>query len=67
MAQPRTITNCLVQANVSDELLYLPDVGAHLGVTAYDHAVTLTGEVISLPERRASRDADLRRNLTIAA
>jgi hypothetical protein len=42
MAQPRTIADCLVQANISDELLYLPNVGAHPGVTADDGAVTFT-------------------------
>jgi hypothetical protein len=33
MAQPGTSTGCLVQANVSDELLYLPNVRAHLAVS----------------------------------
>jgi osmotically-inducible protein OsmY len=59
MAQQRT-ANCLVQANVSDELLYMPNVGAHLMVTADDGTVTLTGEVNSLPERSAARDAAAR-------
>jgi osmotically-inducible protein OsmY len=60
MAPPRTITDCLLQANVSDELLYLPNVGSHLGVSADDGAVTLTGEVASLPERSAARAAAAR-------
>ncbi len=57
MAQPRTLTDGLIQANVSDELLYLPNVPTHLGVTANDGAVTITGDVASLPERSAAHDA----------
>jgi osmotically-inducible protein OsmY len=45
-----------LQTNVTDELLYNPSIdAAHLGVTANDGVVTLSGNVGSLPERHAAK------------
>ena len=46
-----------LQATVSDELLYTPSIDSHLSVTANDGVVTLAGDVGSLPERIAARQA----------
>jgi osmotically-inducible protein OsmY len=46
-----------LQATVSDELLYTPSIDAHLTVTVNDGVVTLAGNVGSLPERLAARQA----------
>jgi osmotically-inducible protein OsmY len=45
-----------LQTNVTDELLYNPSIdAAHLGVTANDGVVTLSGNVGSLPEQHAAK------------
>jgi osmotically-inducible protein OsmY len=45
-----------VQTNVTDELLYNPSIdAAHLGVTANDGVVTLSGTVGSVPEQHAAK------------
>ncbi|WP_412538763.1 BON domain-containing protein [Longispora sp. K20-0274] len=50
-----------LQAAVTDELAFVPSVDAtHVGVSVTDGAVTLAGEVTSLPERLAARKAVLR-------
>lgn len=50
-----------LQTNVAEELLYDPSIdAAHLGVSANDGAVTLSGEVGSLPERHAAKRAAMR-------
>lgn len=50
-----------LQTNVTDELLYNPRIdAAHLGVSANDGVVTLSGEVSSLPERNAAKRATMR-------
>jgi osmotically-inducible protein OsmY len=46
-----------LQATVSDELLYTPSIDSHLSVTANDGVVTLAGDVGSLPERLAAKQA----------
>jgi osmotically-inducible protein OsmY len=46
-----------LQATVSDELLYTPSIDSHLTVTANDGVVTLAGDVGSLPERLAAKQA----------
>jgi osmotically-inducible protein OsmY len=46
-----------LQATVSDELLYTPSIDAHLSVTANDGVVTLAGDVGSLPQRNAAKQA----------
>jgi osmotically-inducible protein OsmY len=49
-----------IHATVSDELLYTPSVDAHVGVAVDGGAVTLSGEVGSLPERVAAKRAVMR-------
>jgi osmotically-inducible protein OsmY len=50
-----------LQTNVTDELLYDPSIdAAHLGVSANDGVVTLSGDVGSLPERHAAKRAAMR-------
>lgn len=44
----------ILQATVSDELLFTPRVDAHLSVAVSDGVVTLTGDVASVPERIAA-------------
>ena len=44
-------------ANVSDELLYTPSIDTNLTVTVNDGVVTLAGDVGSLPERLAAKQA----------
>ena len=46
-----------LRATVSDELLYTPSIDAHLTVTVNDGVVTLAGDVGSLPERLAAKQA----------
>jgi osmotically-inducible protein OsmY len=46
-----------LQAYVSDELLYTPSIDTNLTVTVNDGVVTLAGDVASLPERLAARQA----------
>jgi osmotically-inducible protein OsmY len=47
----------ILQATVSDELLFTPRVDAHLLVAVRDGVVTLTGDVASVPERIAAAKA----------
>lgn len=47
----------VLEATVSDELLFMPSVDSHLRVSAHDGVVTLEGEVASVPERIAAADA----------
>lgn len=49
-----------IQANVAEELRYIPGIDTHLGVTVKGGAVTLSGEVGSLPERIAAKRATMR-------
>jgi osmotically-inducible protein OsmY len=49
-----------IQANVSEELLYTPSIDTHIGVAVNSGAVTLSGEVGSLPERIAAKQAAMR-------
>jgi osmotically-inducible protein OsmY len=44
----------VLQATVSDELLFTPSVDSHLTVSAVDGVVTLEGDVASIPERLAA-------------
>src|SRR5688572_26315953 len=44
----------VLQATVSDELLFLPSVDSNLAVSAVDGVVTLEGDVASVPERLAA-------------
>lgn len=44
-------------ATVSDELLYTPSINTNLAVTVNDGMVTLAGDVGSLPERLAAKQA----------
>jgi osmotically-inducible protein OsmY len=44
----------VLQAIVSDELLFIPSVDSNLAVSVVDGVVTLKGEVASVPERRAA-------------
>src|SRR6476620_8864938 len=44
----------VLQAAVSDELLFIPSVDSHLAVSAVDGVVTLEGEVASVPEQLAA-------------
>jgi osmotically-inducible protein OsmY len=46
-----------LQATVADELLYTPSIDTNLTVTVNDGAVTLAGDVGSVPERLAARQA----------
>ncbi len=46
-----------LQAEVSDELLYTPSIDTNLAVTVNDGVVTLAGDVGSLPERLAAKQA----------
>jgi osmotically-inducible protein OsmY len=47
----------VLQATVSDELLYIPSVDSHLAVSAMEGVVTLEGYVASVPERLAAVEA----------
>jgi osmotically-inducible protein OsmY len=47
----------VLQATVSDELLFIPSVDSHLAVSAVDGVVTLEGDVASVPERLAAVEA----------
>jgi osmotically-inducible protein OsmY len=47
----------VLQATVSDELLFIPSVDSHLVVSAVDGVVTLEGNVASVPERLAAVEA----------
>jgi osmotically-inducible protein OsmY len=47
----------VLQATVSDELLFIPSVDSHLAVSAVDGVVTLEGDVASVPERLAAIEA----------
>jgi osmotically-inducible protein OsmY len=47
----------VLQATVSDELLFIPSVDSHLAVSAMDGVVTLEGDVASVPERLAAVEA----------
>jgi osmotically-inducible protein OsmY len=49
-----------IQANVSEELLHISGIGAHIGVAVKGGAVTLSGEVGSLPVRLAAKLAATR-------
>jgi osmotically-inducible protein OsmY len=50
-----------LQTNVNDELLYTPNLdAAHIDVAVKDGAVTLSGDVASLPERLAAKRATMR-------
>jgi osmotically-inducible protein OsmY len=44
----------ILQATVSDELLFTPRVDSHLSVVVSDGVVTLAGDVASVPERTAA-------------
>jgi osmotically-inducible protein OsmY len=47
--------------NISDELLYTPNLNArHIELAVKDGMVTMTGDVSSLPERLAARRATMR-------
>jgi len=46
-----------LQAYVSDEILYTPSIDTNVTVTVNDGVVTLTGDVASVPERLAARQA----------
>jgi osmotically-inducible protein OsmY len=46
-----------LQATVADELLYTPSIDTNLTVTVNDGAVTLAGDVGSMPERLAAKQA----------
>jgi osmotically-inducible protein OsmY len=47
----------VLQASVSDELLFIPSVDSHLAVSAVEGVVTLEGDVASVPERLAAVEA----------
>jgi osmotically-inducible protein OsmY len=47
----------VLQATVSDELLYTPSVDSHPSVSVVDGVVTLEGDVASVPERLAAVEA----------
>jgi osmotically-inducible protein OsmY len=47
----------VLQATVSDELLFIPSVDSHLAVSTVDGIVTLEGDVASVPERLAAVEA----------
>jgi osmotically-inducible protein OsmY len=47
----------VIQATVSDELLFTPSVGTHLAVEVQNGVVTLAGDIASVPERVAARKA----------
>ena len=48
----------LIQANVLEELKWRPSINAaHIGVTAYDGVVTLTGKVTHYAEKTTAEDA----------
>jgi osmotically-inducible protein OsmY len=49
-----------IQANVSEELLYTPSIDTNVRVAVNGGAVTLSGEVGSLPERLAATRAAMR-------
>jgi osmotically-inducible protein OsmY len=49
-----------IQADVSEELQYSPSVGAPVEVSVSGGAVTLSGEVRSLPEQLAAKRAAMR-------
>ncbi|MDP9027073.1 MAG: BON domain-containing protein [Actinomycetota bacterium] len=56
-----TTTDYQLQASVSDELEWTPEVNsAHIGVSAEDGVVTLSGEVDSYSDRIAAKNAALR-------
>src|SRR5258705_2961306 len=44
----------ILQATVSDELLFTPRVDSHLSVAVRDGVVTLSGDVASVPEQIAA-------------
>jgi osmotically-inducible protein OsmY len=59
--KPDTLTDHQLQASVSDELEWTPEVdSAHIGVSADNGVITLTGEVGSYSQRIAANDAALR-------
>jgi osmotically-inducible protein OsmY len=61
MTQTIRKSNKDLQATVTDELAYNPSLDAtHLVVLADDGAVTLSGDVDSLPERHAAKRAAMR-------
>lgn len=61
MANHPAPTDRTIQAAVESELRWTPDVeAAHIATSMQDHAVTLTGEFCSYPERLAARRASLR-------
>lgn len=61
MTQTIRKSNKDLQASVTDELAYNPSLDAtHLVVLADDGAVTLSGDVDSLPERHAAKRAAMR-------
>jgi osmotically-inducible protein OsmY len=49
-----------IQATVSEELKYTPNIDTHIGVTVSGGTVTLSGDVGSLPERIAATRAAMR-------
>jgi osmotically-inducible protein OsmY len=49
-----------IQADVSEELRYTPRIDTHIRVAVNGGAVTLSGEVGSLPERIAAKRAAMR-------
>ena len=51
MTQMMHQSDQLIQATVSDELLYTPSIDSHPTVAVRDGIVTLTGDVASVPER----------------
>ncbi len=57
MTQTMHRSDQVLQATVSDELLYTPSVDSHVGVSVVDGVVTLEGDVASVPERLAAADA----------
>jgi len=64
-----TLTDHELQASVSDELEWTPEVdSAHIGVSADDGVITLAGEVGSYSQRIAANDAALRvKGVTVVA
>ncbi len=57
MTQTMHRSDQVLQATVSDELLFIPSVDSHLAVSAVDGVVTLEGDVASVPERLAAVEA----------
>lgn len=61
MTQAARRTDTDLQNNISDELLFTPDLdAARIEVAVKDGVVTLAGDVNTLPERRAAKRATMR-------